>query len=334
MPIDKDFNKEISFKKELLFYRTFLGEIKKLGLEEISKSSPKCYICRQNEYVVLEDLYLENYKPLAKENFTRHSLLLVVKQLVSLHACSFLYEEIMNLKARLKDFKDDIVEEVCKSYEKCRPYRNVLCQGNLSGKNLFFKADKNGVPSDCCISNYGMAKYCPPSFDLLLLLYLNTDRETREKYTTEIVEKYYLELSAILKNYGFDLKKIYTYKQFLDSCILMKPMSIVLACSYIQGIGEKRRGFVDNDTKQNLELLEELYDICIIDKTISVPLPQLIPQFLTPLRHVFFNTTLTSFDAVSSISNCKLNQPAELRDLGAVTTAVSQTYDNMLYADR
>ncbi|KAJ8972761.1 hypothetical protein NQ317_006277 [Molorchus minor] len=57
--------------------------------------------------------------------------------------------------------------------------------------------------------------------------------------------------------------------------------------------------------------------------TISVPLPQLIPQFLTPLRHVFFNTTLTSFDAVSSISNCKLNQPAELRDLGAVTTAVS-----------
>ncbi|KAJ8984538.1 hypothetical protein NQ317_006824 [Molorchus minor] len=57
--------------------------------------------------------------------------------------------------------------------------------------------------------------------------------------------------------------------------------------------------------------------------TISVPLPQLIPQFLTPLRHVFFNTTLTSFDPVSSISNCKLNQPAELRDLGAVTTAVT-----------
>ncbi|KAJ8975604.1 hypothetical protein NQ317_009285 [Molorchus minor] len=58
-------------------------------------------------------------------------------------------------------------------------------------------------------------------------------------------------------------------------------------------------------------------------RTISVPLPQLIPQFLTPLRHVFFNTTLTSFDPVSSISNCKLNQPAELRDLGAVTTAVN-----------
>ncbi|KAJ8978895.1 hypothetical protein NQ317_008874 [Molorchus minor] len=57
--------------------------------------------------------------------------------------------------------------------------------------------------------------------------------------------------------------------------------------------------------------------------TISVPLPQLIPQFLTPLRHVFFNTTLTSFDPVSSISNCKLNQPAELRDLGAETTAVT-----------
>ncbi|KAJ8974313.1 hypothetical protein NQ317_010908 [Molorchus minor] len=30
-----------------------------------------------------------------------------------------------------------------------------------------------------------------------------------------------------------------------------------------------------------------------------------------------------SFDTVSSISNCKLNQPAELRDLGAVTTAVT-----------
>ncbi|KAJ8985466.1 hypothetical protein NQ317_015005 [Molorchus minor] len=54
--------------------------------------------------------------------------------------------------------------------------------------------------------------------------------------------------------------------------------------------------------------------------TISVPLPQLIPQFLAPLRHVFFNTTLTSFDPVSSISNCKLNQPAELRDLGAAIT--------------
>ncbi|KAJ8983047.1 hypothetical protein NQ317_013252 [Molorchus minor] len=50
----------------------------------------------------------------------------------------------------------------------------------------------------------------------------------------------------------------------------------------------------------------------IVSVTISVPLPQLIPQFLTPLRHVFFNTTLTSFDPVSSILNCKLNQPAEL----------------------
>ncbi|KAJ8968980.1 hypothetical protein NQ317_011053 [Molorchus minor] len=67
--------------------------------------------------------------------------------------------------------------------------------------------------------------------------------------------------------------------------------------------------------------------LCLHTHTISVPLPQLIPQFLTPLRHVFFNTTLT-LRPVSSMSNCKLNQPAELRDLGAVTW----TYDNMLYA--
>lgn len=88
-----------AFKKEEFFYGTFIPEVNKLGLQEITDFLPKCYFSRSDDVIVFEDLSSLDYKSLEKgEALSYENLVLVTKQLAKLHACSLLYEEIMTEK--------------------------------------------------------------------------------------------------------------------------------------------------------------------------------------------------------------------------------------------
>lgn len=85
---------EESFKKEEFFYRTFIPQLHKCGLNSVLNFLPECYFIRSNDCVVLEDLTLAGFSSLDYQNLLQYNeLSLIIKQLAKLHACSILFEE-------------------------------------------------------------------------------------------------------------------------------------------------------------------------------------------------------------------------------------------------
>ncbi|KAJ8965957.1 hypothetical protein NQ317_009599 [Molorchus minor] len=297
---------EASFKKEVFFYDTFLSKIKSLGLEEITDFAPNCYFCRSDDVLIFEDLTLMNYRSVNKtEPFSYDLMSLIIKQLAKLHASSLLYEEKISEK-RGKSFRIDhkykqylneinlhinetdgtdipkkmtmetFKEKVQAEYDaflnvavkKSGRFRNVLCQGDFWCSNLLFKME-GGTPVDCRILDYQLLRYLPPAHDLLFLIYVNSDKETRTKHMQQLLEEYYTQLSKIMKKYGHDLNEIYTYEEFLDSCEYMKPSAILIASLYlpvvlcpdqkVQDLFRDEKKFEYIFTVDRRELLEDLY---------------------------------------------------------------------------
>lgn len=334
----------VVFLREEFFYVTFMSELKRLGLEDITDFLPKCYFVRSADVIIFEDLSYLNYKPAnCDESFSYQMLQLAVKQLAKMHACSLLYEEISAEKSgkesRLHDKFAEYVEDILyikdnkfieainncgintvigyvfdqfvdvpkeislecfkdrarklfdlmiMKFEISKKYRNVICHGDVWGGNILFKFDDTQV-SDCLFIDYQLIRYCPPAHDLLAFIYINTDKATRTKYMSTLIDQYYDELSSIFKKYNVDLNSVYSYDHYIECCDYMKSHAICLAaltypCSLdrekVQNIlvdTEKKMHFmlVDKiDILQELmkddrvraryrEIVEDLYDICL-----------------------------------------------------------------------
>ncbi|KAJ8960767.1 hypothetical protein NQ318_020061 [Aromia moschata] len=289
------------FKNEIFFYNSFTPQARNLGLEELMDFCPDCYYSRQEEMLVLEDGASANYDMInGTGSLSYNSLCVIIEQLAKLHASSLLYEEIMTEKSGglfrldtqyreyngngmehsgidflLESFDElsdrgngeklqmNIVECFCDCYERLRSYRNVLCHGGLWRSNILFRDDTN--ETQCRIANYKLIKYYPPSYDLLLLIYLNADKETRLNHEARLMERYYIELSKIFKRYSFDLNKIYTYEEFLDSVEPMRLISVGVAGLYLRDLRRSSPQLFCEDCDLHIktkDIIDELYDIC------------------------------------------------------------------------
>ncbi|KAJ8965961.1 hypothetical protein NQ317_009603 [Molorchus minor] len=129
------------------------------------------------------------------------------------------------------DFKQNVRQIFDAMFEK---YRNVLCHGDLWAANILFRFDSDQEPTDCRIVDYQLTRYCPPAHDLLCLLYVNTNQETRNTHMPQLIDDYYRELKDIFETHDFDLNRIYPYELFIDSCDYMMPQSICQAALYYQ----------------------------------------------------------------------------------------------------
>lgn len=179
----------------------------------------------------------------------------------------------------------DLMLDTLESSEK---YRNVICHGDVWGGNILFKFDDTKT-SDCRFIDYQLIRYCPPAHDLQAFFYINTDKETRIRYMSCLIDQYYDELSTLFKRYNLDLNRIYSYDHFIDCCNYMKPQAICLAAlmyplsldrEKVQNlllVPEKMMEFMTvdkSDVLQELmkddrvraryrEIVEDLYDMCL-----------------------------------------------------------------------
>nr|CAH7730990.1 unnamed protein product [Callosobruchus chinensis] len=153
------------------------------------------------------------------------------------------------LKEKVKVAFDQIYEVVKKSGK----IRNVLSHGDMWGANIMYKEDKNIGASSAYLIDFQLIRYCPPSLDLMFLLYTNTDRATRVKRLQELIRLYYSELGHILDLHGIHVENIFTFEQLIESCKEVEPSIICISLMYgaFLLMPEQQRKDIQNDKERD-----------------------------------------------------------------------------------
>nr|CAI5839298.1 unnamed protein product [Callosobruchus analis] len=199
---------------------------------------------------------------------------------------------------------DKLTEKVKVAYDrmyeivnKSEKIRNVLNHGDMWGANIMYKEDKTTGVASAYLIDFQLIRYCPPSLDLMFLLYTNTDRATRVKHLKELLRLYYKELEDILGSHDIDLGNIFTFDQLMKSCKEVEPTIICVSMMYgsfllmpaqqrkdIENDKERDKIFSKVDKAPELEkawdyepfnvrmggLIEDIVRICDEDATMSV----------------------------------------------------------------
>ncbi|XP_046630457.1 uncharacterized protein LOC124310491 [Neodiprion virginianus] len=110
-----------------------------------------------------------------------------------------------------------------------KKYRNVICHRDLWANNLMLKYDASGKPEHCCLIDLQILRYNPPATDCVYVLYLTTDRETRDKHGESLLRMYYETLERELTNAGLDSKRCLDWPTFRKSCEDTRSAAIVYA---------------------------------------------------------------------------------------------------------
>ncbi|CAG9831178.1 unnamed protein product [Diabrotica balteata] len=278
-----------SFKKEIFMYSTFMPLVLSLGIREIKDVAPQCFLTKNDDCIVLEDLSFSKYVLKPIELHAEYDWLeMVTKQLAKLHASSWVYEEKMSAKSgkeiRISElFKENLKEyalnehepaglallqgckfmvsyileqfpdvtqgtelselkkmvkeafkEMYKNVGESKKFRNVLCQGDIHANNILMKFNEDNKPESCKLIDYQLSRYCCPVVELLVQLYLNTNKPNREKYMKILLDVYHAELSRILSLYDIDINEILNYTSFLEAVNQFRLTGICIAATYAQ----------------------------------------------------------------------------------------------------
>lgn len=105
----------------------------------------------------------------------------------------------------------------CDELKATRYKYNVICHGDLWANNLMFKYDGEQVV-DCCLVDFQILRFLPPTQDVLLFLYINTLHPFREKHLQDLLDHYYHQLSNELNLYGLSSGVVYPKHEYVQSC--------------------------------------------------------------------------------------------------------------------
>lgn len=82
-----------AFEKEIFVYNLF-DKFKNYNLNLIEECTANCYLSQYNRFLVLDNLFLQDFQSLDKQKTLDYTTLAtVIKGLAKLHACSIIYEE-------------------------------------------------------------------------------------------------------------------------------------------------------------------------------------------------------------------------------------------------
>uniref|UniRef100_A0A1Q3FPF5 Putative juvenile hormone-inducible protein n=1 Tax=Culex tarsalis TaxID=7177 RepID=A0A1Q3FPF5_CULTA len=105
--------------------------------------------------------------------------------------------------------------ELVKSSTVCR---NAVSHSDLWNNNIMFCHNESGVPVDCLLVDFQLARYAPPAYDFNMLAALTTTREFRRKHLTFLQGFYYQSLKTELLRHGLNIEQILSHEEFRESC--------------------------------------------------------------------------------------------------------------------
>nr|XP_023029338.1 uncharacterized protein LOC111517413 [Leptinotarsa decemlineata] len=191
----------------------------------------------------------------------------------------------------MEDFKEKVKYYFGKVFQDVKPsktYRNVVNHGDMWGNNILIRTDSEKKCVSSLLVDYQLIRYCPPAIDILFVMHANSDKSTRDKYSSRLLDDYYSEMKHILKQHGIDVSEIYPYETLMECVHEMKSTAICMSLLYnqlwlmpkevisdIMGDIEKSKKFFDGDRVEIFEKIfdfaprrrikeniEELYEIC------------------------------------------------------------------------
>ncbi|CAB3227375.1 unnamed protein product [Arctia plantaginis] len=125
------------------------------------------------------------------------------------------YSNRIGLESELNEF----YLKACDSMKEYKGSANVLLHRDLWVNNIMFKYEKD-VPINAVLVDFQCLRYGPPAFDLMVFMYLTTDRKFRQEHTTDVLNHYF---SVFEQNLNGDSKKRledlgYDKEDFLKWC--------------------------------------------------------------------------------------------------------------------
>lgn len=190
--------------------------------------TPK-YYCGKQELQIFEDLTCQRFQP-EFSTFTLDHFRQVLTVLAEFHSAGFAFEEITSEKLDkkynldrvnfdLKKIEDVIwtglenkemvsqIIQILEESQACSKFRRVLCHGNLTSGNILFHYN-NGVPDNCKLLNFGAKLYAPPIYDVLQLIFLNSNEKFRQEHLDSLIFFYFDCLKKGLNKYDLDVNRI------------------------------------------------------------------------------------------------------------------------------
>ncbi|XP_047118007.1 uncharacterized protein LOC124798589 [Schistocerca piceifrons] len=109
--------------------------------------------------------------------------------------------------------------------------RSVVCHGDLWTSNLLFRYQADS-PTQVRFVDFQMARYLPPSTDVMVFLHLSTRRSFRQQWEPRLLGEYYEALERELWHGGVDAQRVLPRQQFLDSCEAARDLGRAVAAAY------------------------------------------------------------------------------------------------------
>ncbi|GJQ86426.1 hypothetical protein Trydic_g10333 [Trypoxylus dichotomus] len=213
-------------------------EAVKVGLVTLAKFHACSLVFEENMSVKYGEKYriIDHFHNEVKETFycdelpSRQFVESIIKSItLQIELFPELFEDMD--KESFKNFVTDTWKNVKEFVKPSKKFRNVICHGDTWSTNMMYK-EENCKPAKCILIDFQLHRYTPPAQDVMLFLYLATDRKFRSKYKTECLDLYYEHLSSTLSSYKLDVAKIIPKNDFQSGCEYYELFGMAQCFSY------------------------------------------------------------------------------------------------------
>lgn len=150
----------------------------------------------------------------------------------SINSIKFIVDNLKNEKIYKTEFLESLApNNILSCFITPTNYRKATGHGDLWYNNIFFKYDHSKAVQ-CKIIDFQVLRYMYPVYDVILFLYLNTNKEFRSKHLQSLFDYYYVQISEYFADRGHNISNIYSlneYKEslkFVEFCALFNVISI------------------------------------------------------------------------------------------------------------
>ncbi|XP_050308312.1 uncharacterized protein LOC126744795 [Anthonomus grandis grandis] len=254
-------------RREVTFYKEIVSKLQSLVPV---KFSPEFYFGKDDDVLVLENLHTKNFHVSDEIYLSKDKLKSVIINQANMHAASIIFEDSRSM---LHEFQEDLtqnrldyveghircewrnngircVAKLCSYFtgrsdieKRVLEYSanemtkfdhiyedgvNVFCHNDLWGNNLMFNENHQ-----CRFVDFQLAKYGPPAWDFLKVLYFNTEYNWLQPHLSEFINLYFDTFDLVLTENKI---KSFSKKEFLETVELYKKpvfLEVCICCTYI-----------------------------------------------------------------------------------------------------